>query len=710
MRTRLLIIILFVLSIAYMDLSAYRDLKNQDHAVMINAQATGGTEPQLMLSWAPNDSQIKYEIYRKKATDIAFPTTAIANVDSGIYSYIDKSVVIGERYTYKIAALGKAIYNYGNNNPKNYYGFGYVEGGIEAREYEMGKVLLLVDSTVYEPLYAQVSRLISDMENEGWAVVLRLVTRAEQFNGAKVKKVKKVIADEWAKDKKITTVFLFGRVPVPYSGISNTDGHPEHVGAWPADMYYGEMDNTGWTDFNVKTSSADRPENRNVPNDGKFDLDALGSFNTELGVGRVDLYNMQAFHKSGWENPEIELLRAYLNKDHSYRIGGKKDFPKRGIVMDNFKTMLEGFASSGWRNIASLCGNENVTGIDEYQYIQTLVEGKYLMAYGTGGGSYQSCNGVGVTTDFVGKNINAIFTFMFGSYFGDWDNSNNILRAALCSDSSALTSCWDGRPHWYFHEMGMGKPIGKSVTTSQNNDSDEGRIYYANLFNNPNNGSWGTEDNGLAGRQMCLLGDPTLRMDSYLTCSIQNLSAVQNSKNSVQLKWDAALTENVYHYNVYMRYGTEDSWTKVNTQPLTTNEMIVDVAKEGRIYFQVRTAELLTSNTGTYYAHGKAAKVDIMYSSSVSDDALFSINSYPNPAETESTISLNLLSASTINVEVFNQSGIRVKTLFNGSVSAGQQEFIWNLTNSENSRVAAGVYFVRVHSADGSLTDKIVVR
>jgi len=209
---------------------------------------------------------------------------------------------------------------------------------------------------------------------------------------------------------------------------------------------------------------------------------------------------------------------------------------------------------------------------------------------------------------------------------------------------------------------------------------------------------------------MCFLGDPTLRMDSYKTNSIQNLSAIQYGKNLIKLKWDAPVTDNIYHYNVYMRNEIEDSWTKVNTEPLKVNEMIVDVDKTGRKYFQVRTAELLTSNTGTYYAQGKGAKVDIVYSSSVSDDAMFSLNSYPNPAESVSTISLNLLSSSIINVEIFDQSGIKIKTLFNGGISAGQQEFNWNLTDTENNRISPGVYFVRVHSADGSLTDKIVVR
>ena len=40
----------------------------------------------------------------------------------------------------------------------------------------------------------------------------------------------------------------FGHVPVPYSGDIVPDGHmPDHVGAWPCDGFYGDMDGT-WTD------------------------------------------------------------------------------------------------------------------------------------------------------------------------------------------------------------------------------------------------------------------------------------------------------------------------------------------------------------------------------------------------------------------------------------------------------------------------------
>jgi hypothetical protein len=62
-----------------------------------------------------------------------------------------------------------------------------------------------------------------------------------------------------------------------------------------------------------------------------------------------------------------------------------------------------------------------------------------------------------------------VFTMFLGSYFGDWDNESAFLRASLGS-GYALTTSWAGRPHWFYHHMGLGEPIGISTIASQNND------------------------------------------------------------------------------------------------------------------------------------------------------------------------------------------------------------------------------------------------
>jgi hypothetical protein len=87
--------------------------------------------------------------------------------------------------------------------------------------------------------------------------------------GDSVTHVKDLIKKEYSADSANTkAVFLFGHVPVPYSGDTAADGHyGEHQGAWPCDGYYADMDGI-WTDKSVNMTIASDPRNRNIPGDG----------------------------------------------------------------------------------------------------------------------------------------------------------------------------------------------------------------------------------------------------------------------------------------------------------------------------------------------------------------------------------------------------------------------------------------------------------
>jgi hypothetical protein len=266
-------------------------------------------------------------------------------------------------------------------------------------------------------------------------------------------------------------LFLLGHVPVPYSGNLNPDGHPDHQGAWPADVYYGDV-NGIWTDASVSspTNAGAAARTQNVPGDGKFDQSVLPSA-MELQVGRVDLWGMTSFALS-----ETQLLKNYLDKDHNYR---KKltTVANAGVIDDNFGYFnAEAFAANGFKTFSPLVNAGNVLSAD---YFTSMTGGNgYQWSYGCGGGSYTSAGGIGQTTNFASSNLQGTFTMLFGSYFGDWDVPNNFLRAPLCQGRT-LTSVWAGRPHWALHHMGMGENIGYSAWVTQNNSN----TYFYNYGN-----------------------------------------------------------------------------------------------------------------------------------------------------------------------------------------------------------------------------------
>ena len=96
------------------------------------------------------------------------------------------------------------------------------------------------------PLAAELTRLEQDLAGDGWTVMRRDVSRTDSPAN-----IKAIIKGVYSADQaNVKSVFIFGHVPVPYSGKLNPDGHPDHLGAWPADVYYGDMDGS-WTDSTV---------------------------------------------------------------------------------------------------------------------------------------------------------------------------------------------------------------------------------------------------------------------------------------------------------------------------------------------------------------------------------------------------------------------------------------------------------------------------
>jgi hypothetical protein len=541
----------------------------------VQVSATVQTSPaQITLSW-PQDTTTtpgSYVVSRKavSATSWGSPVT----LPGSATSYKDASVTPGVSYEYQIV-----------KNTPIHTGYGYIVSGINVpmTDYR-GKVLLVVENTYATPLATELARLQQDLVGDGWSVVRIDVNRNDS-----VSSVKNQIRNHYNADPaNVKSVFLFGRVPVPYSGNTVPDGHtPEHQGAWPCDAFYGDMDGT-WTDSSVNITGAQDARNRNVPGDGKFDQTVLPA-PVRLAVGRVDLANMPG--RLYWNGPatfpsEQELLRNYLNKDHKFR-QKLVDLPRRGIVGDYFGWRNgEAFAASGWRNFAPFFGANNITTLpNKGTWIPTLKNNAYLWAYGCGAGSYTSIGGLGntgqyqdgITTEMYQNDVKAAFTMLFGSWLGDWDSEDNIQRSILALPSFGLACAWSGRPHWFFQHMALGETIGFSTRLTQNNGP-------SGLYRN--------QINSVAGQiHIGLMGDPTLRMHTVAPASNVRLSG-----NTVS--WTASTDTSLVGYHVYRAPTTGGPFTRLTSVPVTGTSY-TDTAGAGANYM-VRAIKLESSASGTY--------------------------------------------------------------------------------------------------------------
>ena len=559
-----------------------------EYSVQVSV-TTQTNPPAITLNW-PQDgcnAPSGYALYRK-APDANWWGNA-THLPPGATSYQDTNVIVGASYEYQLV-----------KTTRTYSGYGYVCAGIQVPIVEnRGKVLLVLDRTYENQLGDELARLEQDLRGDGWAVQRLEVNRDDS-----VLKVKALIRAAYVADRtNVNCVFLFGHVPVPYSGNIVPDGHaPDHQGAWPCDGFYGDMDGT-WTDNSVNIASASDPRNRNVPGDGKFDQSTFPA-PLRLMVGRVDLANMPGRMRCGGPATfpsELELLRNYLNKDHRFRTR-QFDLPRRGVVGDYFGVRDgEAFAASGWRNFAGFFTPANVTTLpDEGTWIQCLSTNPCLWSYGCGPGTYTSIGGLGtansyhdgVTTDVVAADVKSVFTLLFGSWLGDWDSEDDFQRAVLATPSYGLTCAWSGRPHWFLHHMALGAPIGFSARLTQNNRRD-------GLYHNQMN-------NGAAQIHIALMGDPTLRM--HVVAPAVALSAVREG-SSVRLAWHAC-DDSVLGYHVYRSASPDGSFRRLSTQPVHETSFTDSRATEAATYM-VRCLKLERSGSGSFYNLSTGTFIDV---------------------------------------------------------------------------------------------------
>jgi hypothetical protein len=563
-----------ILGLAAEDVRALIPL---DYAVPTSAQVQT-SPPQITLSWPADVDSRAWNIYRKSINDSSWGNP-IAILTPDLTTFTDTNVSSGAAYEYQIEEPTD-YFPYPNGDASQWKtAYGYIYAGIEAPLIEnRGKIILVLDNTHVANLTNELARFQQDLVGDGWNVLRHEVSPFDPVTSVKTL----IKADYTADPLNVKAIFLFGHVPVPYSGDLNPDGHADHLGAWPADVYYGEM--TGnWTDATVDDSGAQDARNYNVPGDGKFDQSSI-PIDLKLQVGRVDMYDLPAF----MPKTEEDLLRQYLDKDHNFRQGNLV-VPRRGLLCDNFGELDgESPAASAWRNFDPFFGPSATTEISPGEYFSTLAAQGYLWSYGCGPGGPDFAQGIGNTSDFATTDTQTVFTMLFGSYFADWDQTDDFLRASLGTTTYNLTCAWVGFPHWYFHHMAMGQTIGYSTLLSQNNAA-------AGLYKSYINA---------AARQvhMALMGDPTLRMHPVSPPS----SVINIASNGVTLNWIAS-RDTVQGYHVYRSTNAAGPYTRLTASPVAGTTYADLNGGSTNYTYMVRAVKLETSGSGTYFNPSQGA-------------------------------------------------------------------------------------------------------
>ncbi|MCF8450100.1 MAG: T9SS type A sorting domain-containing protein [Taibaiella sp.] len=640
----------------------------KDYAVQITA-TTQVSPPSITLKWKkiPYGTPV-YSIFKKTKTATAWGT-AIAAISTGDTTYTDNSVVVDSAYEYMVYCTGSTLLV----TPT-----GYIYAGIKAPAiHNRGALVLLVDSTFTDSCAAELSNVMRDINGDGWQVIRHDLSRTLKDTA-----IKSIIKKDYTNIPNVKSVLILGHLAVPYSGDLNPDAHPDHKGAWPADVYYGSMTGT-WDDVFVNNIVSANPLNRNIPLDGKWDNDLVPS-PVQLQVSRVDFNNMPAFAAT-----EVQMMRRYLKKAHTYKMDSL-NVRHRAIVRDNFGIMApagEAFAANGFRNFSPLVSFDSIYNLP---FIATLADSSYQWAYGCGGGSYTSASGIGTTTDIASAGaVHAIFTMLFGSYFGDWNYQNNFLRAPLCADTPALTSCWAGRPNWFLHHMALGEHIGFGTRLTNNNNP---AVYI------PANYAAG-------GVHVALMGDLSLRTE-YIK-QPTNINATPVPLNGANITWAASPDAGVIGYYVYRTDSVWGYYQKIS--PMVTTLSFQDtVGTNGLKYYMVRPVKLQTTPSGSYYnlGIGITDSATVTYPLPVSiasvNEIPVDINVFPNPAQHTLGVTINTIASGTMTMYIVDISGA-VLFPVTRQLSAGQNGYSLDV-----SALPSGIYTLCVQTGSNTVVKKWV--
>ena len=523
------------------------------YSVLLEANAN--QDPvSIELTWNLDPNATSHTVYRKLLHEPTFgtPITTLSGTDT---SYIDNSIELNVEYEYQV-----------KKSAAGYSGYGYCNTGVGVHVVEgNGMALVLVESMIYTELTNEINQTLEDLTSDGWRA--ELITVSKDTSAAHTKSL---IVDHYNGIAGGGLLYVIGHVPVPYSGNLYPDAHTNHIGAWPADVFYGDLDGI-WSDQSVNNISASDSRNHNVSGDGKYDESEIPS-DVELMIGRVDFSNLPVFVED-----EIELTRRYLQRTHDYKMGSWS-LPSRALIDDNFGEFNgEAFAANGWRNYAPLVGKNNIVPAD---YRTTLSSDGYLFSYGCGGGTFTSAGGIGNSTQLATDSLLTGFTMLFGSYFGDWDRSDNFMRSALAQGRTMAIS-WAGRPNWFFHSMATGHPIGYGARLSQNNEY----LYWSGY--------------GARFVHIALLGDPSLRME-YLKPPTSLILDTLDTFH-VLMSWTASAASSVDGYFIY-RALNDDVFMKLNQEPTTSLEYVDSCAiTKGEYTYLVKAAKLTENHSGSYW-------------------------------------------------------------------------------------------------------------
>ena len=150
----------------------------------------------------------------------------------------------------------------------------------------------------------------------------------------------------------------------------------------------------------------------------------------------------------------------------------------------------------------------------------------------------------------------------------------------------------------------------------------------------------------------------------------------------------------LWHYEYYYNPMYDSGWVDVTTSLDTVNNIVC--------------GETTTLSPFTIGIAGVATDIGEQIGFSLPHKFVLGQN-YPNPFNPQTIFEYSVPNRSNVLIEIFNISGQIVRTLVDGTVSAGTYQITWDGKNDSNKRVGSGVYLYRFQTDDHVETKKMLL-
>jgi hypothetical protein len=183
----------------------------------------------------------------------------------------------------------------------------------------------------------------------------------------------------------------------------------------------------------------------------------------------------------------------------------------------------------------------------------------------------------------------------------------------------------------------------------------------------------------------------------------QKIAVVNSWTNPSQYDLSSSQKSVTITLNAGQRYYIEVTHIDYNAQD---NMSVAWKLPDGTIQAPIAGAHLLPYNTVSI-ASRLATNLNVQHAPPATSvvPATDRLSVYPNPFREQATIEFTLAESATVSLQIFNQQGALVKTIYKGAINAGAlSKFTLNANN-----LTSGVYVCRLVSGKKTLQQKMVL-